>query len=379
MRSLVLSLVLLAAACSSCNGPKGTFPSTPGIQYELTCRTDEGSPVLEEALAGLFKRVTDSTRMLAAVSSWESLSITHAALEALRQHPEAQLGILVDPILWNESTDPYMAAIRDSLRSFAFEKGQVVIENDRNPRAGRLGPNIGAQAARQQNNFIVFSSLKAPDGSFAQPAVALLSEGFHKGLDEGPGHLLNVYGDRGLYDGFVNYWREMAESRMDFAFREVITYSDVHGHGAYFFPSYEGIDPTMNFLGDLVKGIEITGSPAKVRLWEMSQNGQTGADALLLDLAQKFEADVRRKLPNGEGGPASQGVLPNGLSSSMFLLVDGPMKKGDGAPHERHHTVILGSHGWSEPSLNMHSNSAVLIYDKELYEAFEEHWRNIGE
>lgn len=310
------------------------------------------------------------------------MELTRMVLQCLRKHPSVRIFIVVDPYFWNSADDPNMQAIRDSLRSFAFEKGQVIIENDRNPRAGRLGMNIGTEGTLQQNNFLLFSDLKSQSGKSHGSSVVLLSEGFGKLLDRRPGHLLDIHGDLGLYDAYLAYWGEMAESRLDFAFREVRTYSNLHDHRAYFFPNYEGIDPTLNWVGGLMKGIEDLGSPAKVRLWMRSEKEPESGKALLGDLEEKYEADVKSmywSMPVDSQMEADSIKMvekwrenPGG---GMFLLLDGPISATQEALPERHRVVFIGSHTWDEAAMNQHSNNAVAIFNKELYDSLSSHWR----
>ena len=364
-----LFVALLCAACG--DGPEDGRLSGR-IEYELSTRlAQDQEAILLAALSDLTERMSDRGAVHMALTAWTSVPVLETFLDALRQKPNVRLHLVVDPDLWNRSTDPAIAAVRYALRIFAQETRQIVLENDLNPNAGRLGPGFDSDSLRQQNNFILFSEIRSRSDGMYRPGVVLLSEGFGPGFDGRAGLLLHVLGDPGLHAAYLEYWQAMAESDAGHAFRDLRTYSDQHDHRAFFFPAYAGQEPLIDLFQSLMAGLDAYGSPARLDWTErMGAGGLRRWRGYPDRLAAKHQAAINAHA-HFEGPGLLEGLgmdsLP-GFHSEPFLamVVDGPVPLAEDALAERQFVAVFGNHETDLPWSSSSSNSMLMVYDRGL-------------
>lgn len=353
--------------------PEEATPIPGKLHYEFFANDDDHKAV-DAGLHDLLGRLGPHARLHGAFQNCSHPAAVQPVLDSLAATPGSRLVLLLDGPHWDHSTAPEQQWVRDKIREVSHRTGQIWVENDRNPRAGRLGPWIADPSLRQQNNFLLIDSVRPAPGDDLGPAVLLFSQGWEMGWASPGNHALAIYGDPGLYNGFLEYWNQMAESRIDFAFHSVRTFSNVHDHAAWFYPLFEGEDPTLGLLDQLDSGIVRNGQPAKIYLAQRSFAGQEALLGRLRRLSNKLQADVR--LISGDSVPVWEDhilqVRPE-LPSSLWLI-QGPLLPDAGAAPERRWLVGMGSHGWNPEDLGRHSNSIVVVDDQALFEEVERHW-----
>lgn len=379
------ALFCLLLLLSNCSPDKpGIPPEAPRIDYVFLDLDKGDSP-----FSDLWDLITDSTDVYMAVSEWSSPTLNQKMVSAFDRVSSAQLNILTDPNSWDKDTGDSISQVRHLLRDRSWMKGQIVLVNDRNPRAGRLGELIHDPSVKMRENFILFSSLKRPEYGDAQQGVLFLSAGVSQFGFPSHSFGLLIRGDVGLGTSYYDYWTQLRDSRIDFDHRKVRTYSDQHDHRAWFYPDRFGKDSSTALISSLMEVVSQTGKPAKVRIYmpEWDESHLELAQ-VLKELAIEYEADVRIL---AQHPPFTADVIrerleafPEGMvrwvSESThipFIILDGPLSITEEASPERKQVVWVGSHVWNEQALIQDSNSALAIISKSLADDLEEVWWTI--
>ncbi len=378
----IICLLLSLSACTE-NDP-GSASEAPVLDYAFL-NLDEDA----DAFSNLWSLITDSTDVYCAVSEWASPHLNQQMVEAFERVPGARLNLITDPNSWDKDTGDSITEVRHLLREESWIKGQIVLVNDRNPRAGRLGEYIHDPGVSLMENTLIFTSLQRPEYGDSAPALLILSSGISASGFPPHSYGLLIRGDIGLVDSYNDYWTQLHESRIDFEHRKVRTYSDRHDHRAWFFPDQSGVDSSHKLLGSLMEVVSNTGKPAKLRIYMPSWNeSHLELAQVLKELAVEYEADVRILV---QDSPATAGVIRDrldefpkgmvrwvpGLGQNPLIILDGPVKISEDALPERKQVVWVGAHAWDTAGLQKNSNSTLAIFSKSLADSLEEVWWTI--
>lgn len=180
-----------------------------------------------------------------------------------------------------------------------------------------------------------------------------------------------ITGDKKLYDGFLNYWQDMADGIKDpnyFKSFESTNYPAEGSLKAYLFPQAKG-DKLLDILNDISCDKGPTIVKATVSNWDSSRD----LDARLNELATQG-CDVSVIVPDNlakTGCDVRLTMYPNvsvytgyKLPHSKYVLVEGSYKGQQAS------IVWTGSHNYSRPALRSTDEVLLEVIDRKIVKEF---------
>ena len=184
-----------------------------------------------------------------------------------------------------------------------------------------------------------------------------------------------IRGDRKVYEGYLEYWNDMAELKKDRDY-----FHSVEGEGfpaegtvkVHFFPQEAG-DQLLDILSNVECGIISTTVKATASNWDtdrgivssLKELGRKGCEvsAIVPDNKLKTACDVRIQMyPEVEVFTAAK------LPHSKYIIIEGAYKGGARS------FVVAGSQNFSIPSLRSTDDTLLEIIDEGAVAAFSENW-----
>ena len=398
---LLFFAIVLLNGCSETQGP-GQAP--PAISYEVYTTTggesnfpEDGLGAINNGLAGLIKRLTDSSEVHIAIFDWTAPDLQLLLADELKSHPGAHAAIIIDPKNYSDQRNPLRLQSRKRLQRLSRETGnRLELINEANPGAGILRTAEFSPRRRMHNKFFLFRHLQSRKSDLGTYSVAVSSANLTRNETGESNEMVVIHGDSGLYNRFLAYWQAMSVSDSGYSFGTTHTYSDLHDHKAWFFPkSIEGDEVGM-ILEALEDGIEQTRQPARIRIamsiWHRCRKELAHR---LVRMQQKHELDVRillkedldialevklilDSLPRGTVRylPSRNPELQYGLHSKL-MLVEGPMALiPDGEP-AREYLTFTGSHNWNYDAHRFNSETWLRIADQQVHAQLDAHWNEL--
>jgi hypothetical protein len=346
---------------------------------------DRPSKAVENKYVSLIDQATPGSSIHMAMYQFTRLPVAEALVRA--SHRDVNVRLVLDGGNYIDQMKPGNAVTlltSDALKcsekpcvKFCFGPVQIKIK-DQTFGTGCNGLVIN------HNKFMLLSKLD--DGSknvSVQSSSNLSDEDLHQYQD-----ILTIKNDKGLYDGYLDYWQMLYRDHT-----RLTPHKDIRGSGpvhASFFPRIVNKDPVMKLLRRV--SCEIPGS--NIRVAEADFNRLNVASRLQELKKQGCDVKVITRLEPAMFSPAvgvatrlgsSVLILPyrsknpeyrsvNSVHTKM-ILIDAALDDSD----ERRQVVATGSHNLDFFSLRTNDETLLEVEDKAVYDQYIRFWSRLNE
>jgi hypothetical protein len=325
-----------------------------------------GDATFEHEMAALFSRAVPGSRIHAVLYQFDSGVVAHEMVRA------SASGVSVNLVMDN-SVDTWLS--RATYMRLRNELG------DRQVHVCSRGACIGP--GNNHNKIYLFSELRDPRDPSKTIRNVVLQTSENLGFFQRYffNDMVVLYGDKAIYDAYLNYWNDLYEERPNPAYFEGphgTALSEATGVRVYFFPSAEH-DPIVEQLETV--SCEDGG---EVLIAQSLYKGQA-ADALTAELVRlkHLGCRVRAILHKNETDNQNlSGLLAGGVEVSFLESVHSKIAMIDALQdiegnQLRAKVVFTGSLNRKEGSLRRNDESLLRIVSQNVYDGYSVYMANL--
>lgn len=386
---MILRSLMVLVSLASVNAFAGTQPFDAEVTFNTPGFHDQEDTTVEQKLVELINRAAPGSAILMAQYNFSRPATARALNAASERGVDVRIvldgnnleskdvaGNATSIVLNGENGSEGLKCSDDSCIKFC--KGPIHFKLKKKSFGGSCNGFV-----INHNKFFLFSKLT--DG--AENVVVQSSENITDGQMHMYNDLIVIKNDRGLYNGFMDYWGSLYRNHF-----RLSHYKDAVGDGpveAKFFPRYLGRDPVVQMLDRV--SCKIPGSVIRV----------SAADFTRLDVAARLRdrakegCDVKvisrfepRMMSPGKGVGKRLGrnmiILPylgksleyqakNSIHTKLMIInasVDGSA--------EKRAFVLTGSHNLDFFSLHTNDETMLVIEDQKTFDQYLDFWNRIN-